>query len=105
LLVIKTSLAQFPKLERRVRALHSYQTPEIVAVPIVAGSRGYLDWMEKSLGDRRKSDAKAAPSRGGKARNGSRGKGRSTSRLAHRPLISRGSSVGSAAAASRTGKV
>jgi periplasmic divalent cation tolerance protein len=32
-----------------VRALHSYETPEIIALPIVAGSSPYLDWLNASL--------------------------------------------------------
>jgi periplasmic divalent cation tolerance protein len=45
LLLVKTSRAKFEDLEREVRALHSYDTPEIVAVPIVMGSAPYLDWL------------------------------------------------------------
>src|SRR6266566_9649159 len=37
LLVAKTTKAKFDELEREVRALHSYETPEIVAIPLVAG--------------------------------------------------------------------
>jgi periplasmic divalent cation tolerance protein len=49
LLVIKTSQAVFSRLERRVKQLHSYETPEIVGLPIVAGSRAYLDWIDESI--------------------------------------------------------
>ena len=35
--------SKFDELEREVRALHSYDTPEIIAVPVVAGSAPYLD--------------------------------------------------------------
>ena len=45
LLLAKTTRAKFDELEREVRALHSYETPEIVAVPIVTGSVPYLDWL------------------------------------------------------------
>lgn len=45
LLLIKTTRARFDELEREVRALHSYDTPEIVALPIVAGSEPYLRWL------------------------------------------------------------
>ena len=48
-LVIKTSRRLFGRLERRVRQLHSYQLPEIIALPITAGSEAYLDWLEESL--------------------------------------------------------
>ena len=48
LLLAKTTLAKFADLEREVRALHSYETPEIVAVPITAGSAPYLEWLRAS---------------------------------------------------------
>ena len=49
LLIAKTTTAKFAELEREVRALHSYETPEIVAVPIVAGSDPYLKWLSASV--------------------------------------------------------
>ena len=49
LLIVKTTRGKFAELEREVRALHSYETPEIVAVPIVTGSQPYLDWLTESL--------------------------------------------------------
>ena len=45
LLLAKTTRGKFDDLEREVRALHSYDTPEIVAVPIVMGSAPYLEWL------------------------------------------------------------
>jgi len=45
LLIIKTRADVFPALETRVRELHSYSVPEIIALPIVAGSPAYLDWL------------------------------------------------------------
>ena len=49
LLIAKTIAAKFADLEREVRALHSYETPEIVALPLVAGSTPYLEWLANSL--------------------------------------------------------
>ena len=49
LLIVKTTAEKFADLEREVRALHSYEVPEIVAVPIVAGSSPYLDWLTASV--------------------------------------------------------
>jgi periplasmic divalent cation tolerance protein len=49
LLLAKTTTAKLADLEREVRALHSYETPEIIAVPIVAGSSPYLAWLFDSL--------------------------------------------------------
>jgi uncharacterized protein involved in tolerance to divalent cations len=45
LMLAKTTRSNFAELERQVRAIHSYDTPEIVAVPIVSGSKSYLDWL------------------------------------------------------------
>jgi len=42
---LKTTAERWPALEARLRALHPYDVPEIVALPIVAGSRAYLDWI------------------------------------------------------------
>ena len=44
----ETTRSKFEELEREVRALHSYDTPEIIAVPVVAGSASYVDWLIKS---------------------------------------------------------
>ena len=49
LLLAKTTRAKFEDLEREVRAAHSYETPEIVAVPLAAGSIPYLQWLNDSL--------------------------------------------------------
>ncbi len=45
LLVIKTRAELFSPVADRVKALHSYQTPEIIALPITAGSEAYLAWL------------------------------------------------------------
>jgi len=47
LLLAKTTRSKFEELEREVRALHSYDTPEIIAVPVVAGSARYLEWLSQ----------------------------------------------------------
>jgi periplasmic divalent cation tolerance protein len=49
LLIAKTTVDRFAELEREVRALHSYETPEIVAIPMVLGSTPYLEWLTASL--------------------------------------------------------
>ena len=48
LLLAKTMRANFAELEREVRAIHSYETPEIIALPIVEGSEPYLKWLTSS---------------------------------------------------------
>ncbi|HZG51171.1 MAG TPA: divalent-cation tolerance protein CutA [Pyrinomonadaceae bacterium] len=49
LLLAKTTQARFALLEREVRALHSYDTPEIVALPITDASAPYLEWLTGTL--------------------------------------------------------
>jgi periplasmic divalent cation tolerance protein len=49
LLILKSTRKAFARLEREVRRLHSYEVPEIVAMPIAAGSRPYLDWVNESV--------------------------------------------------------
>lgn len=49
LLLVKTIRARFAELEREVRLAHSYDTPEIIALPIVVGSEAYLEWLKISV--------------------------------------------------------
>ncbi len=49
LLIVKTSAERFGELLRRVKEVHPYTVPEIVALPIVAGNPDYLRWIEESL--------------------------------------------------------
>ncbi|OKH23247.1 divalent-cation tolerance protein CutA [Hydrococcus rivularis NIES-593] len=48
-LLIKTNLSQFSVLEAKIKELHSYQVPEIIALPIVAGSQSYLNWIGENV--------------------------------------------------------
>jgi periplasmic divalent cation tolerance protein len=49
LLVIKTSRGRFASLRTELERLHSYEVPEIVALPIVEGSPNYLNWLEAEI--------------------------------------------------------
>jgi periplasmic divalent cation tolerance protein len=49
LCLIKTTQARYLELAAVVNALHPYDTPEIVALPIAAGSRRYLDWLAAAV--------------------------------------------------------
>ena len=51
LLLAKTVASRFAEVESKVRALHSYETPEIIAVPITASSAPYLEWLIAELRD------------------------------------------------------
>ncbi len=52
LMILKTTQSRLPALIDRVQELHSYDVPEIVAVPIVAGLKPYLDWVRENTQDR-----------------------------------------------------
>jgi len=49
LCLIKSTTELYPQLERAIRELHPYEVPEILAVPVVAGYQGYLDWLAAEL--------------------------------------------------------
>src|SRR5215475_3191361 len=49
LLLIKTTREAYPQLEAAIKENHSYQTPEIVTLPIEAGSSEYLNWLAASV--------------------------------------------------------
>ena len=46
---LKTTSARLPALQARIRELHTYEQPEIVALPIVGGDTGYLRWIEEAV--------------------------------------------------------
>lgn len=48
-LVIKTHHRQFHPLQERVQELHSYDVPEIIALPIETGSAAYLNWIDATV--------------------------------------------------------
>jgi periplasmic divalent cation tolerance protein len=50
LLLIKTRSALFEKTTARIKTVHSYTVPEIVALPFVSGFAGYLDWIGEGTG-------------------------------------------------------
>jgi periplasmic divalent cation tolerance protein len=49
LLICKSRQPLLEKLVRRVKSLHSYTVPEIIALPIIGGSRDYLDWVKETV--------------------------------------------------------
>jgi periplasmic divalent cation tolerance protein len=48
LMIVKTQRHLFDKLAAKVREIHSYDVPEIVALPIIEGSPDYLKWLQES---------------------------------------------------------
>jgi len=49
LCLIKSRRSLYEELERAIRKMHPCETPEIIAMPIVAGSRTYLEWLANEL--------------------------------------------------------
>ena len=49
LLVIKSSRSLFDRLKAELRKVHSYEVPELLAIPVVDGSPEYLDWLNREL--------------------------------------------------------
>ena len=49
LLLIKTTSRGVPALTRAIRAIHPYQCPEIIALPVVAGHAPYLRWVKEGV--------------------------------------------------------
>lgn len=50
--VIKTHKSLYPKVEESIKALHSYEVPEIIALPILEGNQAYLDWITEVVNGR-----------------------------------------------------
>ncbi len=48
-LTIKTSRGLFSALLERIKGVHSYKVPEVLALPVVEGNPDYLDWMQREL--------------------------------------------------------
>jgi periplasmic divalent cation tolerance protein len=50
LLLMKSTRGRFDQLQDRVKAMHSYQVPEIVAVPIEDANEDYMQWLDRAVG-------------------------------------------------------
>jgi periplasmic divalent cation tolerance protein len=48
-LYIKTKAKNYKKIEKTIKSLHEYEVPQIIALKIKQGSRGYLAWIDKTL--------------------------------------------------------
>jgi len=53
LCLIKSERDLYDRLEKTIKEIHPYEIPEIVAVPIVSGSKEYLGWLNSELGSRK----------------------------------------------------
>lgn len=55
LLIIKTRQSLYPSVEKMIQELHNYELPEIIAVPVIAGEKKYLDWIQSATNATEKS--------------------------------------------------
>lgn len=49
LLIIKTTGSRIARLTERIQALHPYELPEVIAIPVSGGNEGYLDWVRAGV--------------------------------------------------------
>lgn len=49
LLIIKSTKAKLPKIMKLVKSKHSYEVPEVIALPIIGGLKPYLRWIDESI--------------------------------------------------------
>ncbi len=49
LLIVKTKASLLPEVISLVKGVHSYDVPEIIALPIVGGNQDYLEWIDKEV--------------------------------------------------------
>ncbi len=49
LLIIKSQKTKLAQIIKAIKSLHSYETPEIIVLPIIGGSKDYLRWIDESL--------------------------------------------------------
>lgn len=55
LLIMKTTAARLAELQARLTALHPYELPELVALPVVGGNEPYLQWVRNGVSERTES--------------------------------------------------
>ena len=60
-LIIKSTRELFPEIKAAISKLHSYHTPEIICLPIIEGSRNYLEWVGDSVKRASPPEDSAAP--------------------------------------------
>ncbi len=52
LLVLKTTRARYQKLEQKIKQLHSYEVPEVIAIPLICGSSQYIGWVMREVANK-----------------------------------------------------
>ncbi len=52
MLVLKTTRSRYRKLEQKIKQLHPYEVPEVIAIPLICGSPQYIEWVTKEVVNR-----------------------------------------------------
>lgn len=52
MLVLKTTRLRYRKLEQKIKELHPYEVPEIIAIPLICGSLQYVEWVTREVANR-----------------------------------------------------
>ncbi|THJ23784.1 MAG: divalent-cation tolerance protein CutA [Nitrospira sp. CG24D] len=52
MLVMKTTRARYQKLEQKIKQLHPYEVPEVIAMPLICGSPQYIEWVKREVANR-----------------------------------------------------
>ena len=52
MLVMKTTRARYQKLEQKIKQLHPYEVPEVIAMPLICGSPQYIGWVTREVANR-----------------------------------------------------
>lgn len=52
MLVLKTTRVLYRKLERKIRELHPYEVPEVIAIPLICGSSQYVEWVAREVANK-----------------------------------------------------
>jgi periplasmic divalent cation tolerance protein len=49
MLVMKTTRLRYRKLEQKIKKLHPYEVPEVIAIPLICGSSQYIEWVTREV--------------------------------------------------------
>jgi len=52
MLVLKSTRSRYRKLEQKIKELHPYEVPEVIAIPMICGSSQYIEWVTKEVANK-----------------------------------------------------
>jgi len=52
MLVMKTTRLRYRKLEQKIKKLHPYEVPEVIAIPLICGSSQYIEWVTREVANK-----------------------------------------------------